>query len=198
MRLAILADLMASADAPRNASDPAAQLQRLQDENLELRQKIADLDAMAHEDQLLCIPNRRGLMRELGRLISRHVRYGEESALLFLDCDGLKAINDRHGHVAGDAALSHVARLLTQQLRASDVLARYGGDEFCVLLAHVDEGSARDTAARLAAAVEASGFTYEGQAVPLSVTIGVAPIGSDDDAQTILKRADQDMYGKKG
>lgn len=183
---------------PSDDEDPAAKIARLKDENLELRQRIADLDAMAHEDQLLCIPNRRGLMRELGRLISRRQRYHEPCALLFLDCDGLKGINDAHGHIAGDAALSHVAHLLTEQLRASDVLARYGGDEFCVLLAHVGEREARDTAARLARAVEATGFTYEGRKVPLSVTIGVSLIEDNDDAEAILKRADADMYGKKG
>lgn len=190
--------MMDKRDEQPHEMDSAQELARLRDENLALRQRIADLDAMAHEDQLLCIPNRRGLMRDMRRLISRRQRYGEPSALLFLDLDGLKRINDDFGHIAGDAALSKVAHLLSERLRASDVLARYGGDEFCVLLAHVDEKQARKKAARLAAAVERAGFTYEGRDVPLSVAIGVAMIEADDDnPEKILGRADSAMYREK-
>lgn len=171
---------------------------RLRDENLMLKQRIADLDAMAHEDHLLCLPNRRGLMREIDRLISRCHRYDESCALLFLDFDGLKRVNDLHGHIAGDAAMVHVTQLLGKALRASDVLGRYGGDEFCVLLAHVSEKQARDTADRLAKAVENGGFTYEGKPVPLSVTIGITMVSEDDCADSLLRRADQDMYRHKG
>lgn len=171
---------------------------RLRDENLMLKQRIADLDAMAHEDHLLCLPNRRGLMREIDRLISRCHRYDESCALLFLDFDGLKRVNDLHGHIAGDAAMVHVTQLLGKALRASDVLGRFGGDEFCVLLAHVSEKQARDTADRLAKAVENGGFTYEGKPVPLSVTIGITMVSEDDCADSLLRRADQDMYRHKG
>ena len=171
---------------------------RLRDENLMLKQRIADLDAMAHEDHLLCLPNRRGLMREIDRLISRCHRYDESCALLFLDFDGLKRVNDLHGHIAGDAAMVHVTQLLGKALRASDVLGRFGGDEFCVLLDHVSEKQARDTADRLAKAVENGGFTYEGKPVPLSVTIGITMVSEDDCADSLLRRADQDMYRHKG
>ncbi|MBB3765009.1 GGDEF domain-containing protein [Sphingomicrobium lutaoense] len=178
--------------------DLTREVARLREENLALRQRIAEVEAMAHEDHLLCIPNRRGLMRELNRLISRCQRYRETSALLFLDLDGMKRINDEHGHIAGDAALTKVAHLLSQRLRASDVLARYGGDEFCVLLAQVDEQQARKTADRLATTVEQAGFRYEGQTVPMSVAIGIALI---DDSETtpedILSKADEAMYRKK-
>ena len=94
--------------------------------------------------------------------------------------------------------LVHVSQLLTKCLRASDVLGRFGGDEFCVLLAHVDEVQAQETATRLIAAVEQGGFTYEGKPVPLSVTIGITMVKEDDTADALLKRADQDMYRRKG
>ncbi|NNC47697.1 MAG: GGDEF domain-containing protein [Sphingomonas sp.] len=179
-----------------NASE-ATELERLREENRALRQRIGDLDAMAHEDSLLQVPNRRGLMREVARFVSRATRYGESAALLFLDFDGLKAINDSHGHCAGDAALTHVTRLLGDALRASDVIGRYGGDEFCVLLAHVEEEKAQETARRLEAAVAASDFTYEGRPVPLAVTIGITMVREDDDPNALLDRADKDMYARK-
>lgn len=181
-------------------SDPeasAAECERLRGEVAALKQRIADLDTLAHEDSLLRIPNRRGLMRELGRMISRVARYHEQCALLFLDFDGLKQVNDGHGHVAGDAALTHVTALLNEALRASDVIGRYGGDEFCVLLAHVGPSAAKQTAMRLEAEVEESNFTYEGKPVALSVTIGVSMIRSDDTPERLLERADRAMYARK-
>lgn len=179
-----------------NASE-ATELERLREENEALRQRVGDLDAMAHEDALLKVPNRRGLMREVARFVSRATRYGESAALLFLDFDGLKAVNDRHGHRAGDAALKHVTRLLGDTLRASDVIGRYGGDEFCVLLAHVDEQEAQETARRLETVVAASDFVYEDRPVPLAVTIGITMVRKDDDPNTLLDRADKDMYARK-
>lgn len=181
----------------RRPAASEAECARLRQEVAALKQRISDLDALAHEDSLLRIPNRRGLMRELGRMISRVTRYGEQCALLFLDFDGLKQVNDGHGHVAGDAALTHVTTLLNDQLRASDVIGRFGGDEFCVLLAHVGPTAAQQAALRLEDAVNAGNFTYEGKAIPLSVTIGVSMIRNDDTPETLLERADQAMYARK-
>ena len=172
--------------------------ERLRAQVRTLEQRIADLDSLAHEDPLLHIPNRRGLMRELARMISRAARYEESCALLFLDLDGLKSVNDAHGHAVGDAALVHVTRLLEQALRPSDVIGRYGGDEFCVLLAHVDRAEAGATARRLEQAVADSAFAHDGRGVSLSVTIGVSMITKDDRAEALLERADRDMYARKG
>ena len=88
-------------------------------------------------------------MRELERLVDQAKRYGEPSAMLFVDLDGLKMINDTFGHKAGDGSLIQVAGLLVGGVRRSDVVARIGGDEFGILLAHADEANAHETAARL-------------------------------------------------
>ena len=100
----------------------------------EAQRTIAELEARADVDPLLDILNRRGFERELKRSLAYVQRYGGEAALLFVDLDGFKAINDRHGHAAGDALLKAVARELTGHVRASDTVARLGGDEFGVLL----------------------------------------------------------------
>jgi len=99
-----------------------------------LQERVEQLDQLAHQDSLIDLPNRRGFMRELERLIARVDRYGINAAMLFVDLDGLKMINDTFGHRAGDEALIQVANLLSKGVRHSDVVARIGGDEFGILL----------------------------------------------------------------
>src|SRR5205823_5820822 len=93
-------------------------------------------------DPLTGIQNRRGLARELERAIAYVKRYGASAALVYLDLDAFKPINDRHGHAAGDAVLRAVAALLHRCVRASDIVARIGGDEFAVLLWNLTAGDA--------------------------------------------------------
>jgi len=163
----------------------------------QLQERVEQLDLLAHEDSLVELPNRRGFMRALERLIDRVGRYQEKSALLFVDLDGLKLINDSFGHQAGDEALVQVARLLVGGVRKSDIVARIGGDEFAILLSHSDEESARETASRLIEVIAASDFTHSGQPLPLSVAIGAAAISSDDTPETAMARADREMYRRK-
>ena len=111
-----------------------AEIERLRSEIALAERKIRELEARADTDPLLDIRNRRGFMRELKRSLAHLQRYKGEAALLFIDLDGFKGVNDTHGHAAGDAILKTVAQKLTNHVRASDVVARLGGDEFCVLL----------------------------------------------------------------
>ena len=141
--------------------------------------------------------NRRGFMRALERLIDRVGRYDEQGAVLFVDVDGLKLINDTFGHQAGDEALMQVARLLVAGVRRSDIVGRLGGDEFAILLGHSDEESARETASRLIESIAGSKFTQRGQSLPLSVAIGAAAVHDDDSPEAVLARADAEMYRRK-
>lgn len=163
----------------------------------QLQERVEQLDLLAHEDSLVELPNRRGFMRALERIIDRVGRYQEKSALLFVDLDGLKLINDSFGHQAGDEALIQVARLLVGGVRKSDIVARIGGDEFAILLNHSDEASARETASRLIDVIAESDFTHRGQPLPLSVAIGAAAIDSEDTPETAMARADREMYRRK-
>ena len=174
-----------------------AEIARLRAQIAELETKVEQLDLLAHQDPLVNLPNRRGFMRELERLIDRARRYDEHSAMLFVDLDGLKMINDTFGHKAGDESLIQVAQLLVGGLRRSDVVARIGGDEFAILLGHTDEVSAHETAGRLVDKIADCDFMHEGDALPLSVAIGVAAISGEDDAQAIMARADEEMYRRK-
>jgi len=163
----------------------------------QLQERVGELDQLAHQDPLVSLPNRRGFMRALERFIDRARRYGEGSAMLYVDLDGLKMINDSFGHQAGDQALIQVADLLVGGVRRSDVVARIGGDEFGILLAHASDESAHDTASRLVDVIADCDFMHEGDALPLSVAIGVAMIGADDTAEAVMDRADEEMYRRK-
>src|SRR5688500_4399051 len=171
-----------------------SEVARLRNEIARLQSKVEQLDRLAHLDPLIGLPNRRGFMRQLEALIARVKRYGDHGAMLFVDIDGLKRINDSRGHQAGDEALIRVSEMLVGGVRSGDCVARLGGDEFGILLEHADEASAIETAARLAERIAGSGFSHDGAPLPLGVAIGVGIIGADDDAEAVMARADEAMY----
>jgi diguanylate cyclase (GGDEF)-like protein len=162
-----------------------------------LQERVEQLDQLAHQDSLISLPNRRGFMRELERLCARVGRYGNGAAMLFVDLDGLKMINDTFGHRAGDESLIQVAELLTAGLRRGDVVARIGGDEFGILLENATEQSAHETASRLVELICGCEFTHDGDELPLSVAIGVAVIDGADSPDEVMARADEEMYRRK-
>jgi diguanylate cyclase (GGDEF)-like protein len=162
-----------------------------------LQERVEQLDQLAHQDSLINLPNRRGFMRELERLIARVDRYGINAAMLFVDLDGLKMINDTFGHRAGDEALIQVAGMLAKGVRHSDVVARIGGDEFGILLESSDENDAHDTATRLVDQICSCEFLHDGEALPLSVAIGVGMIDALDTPDSVMERADEAMYQRK-
>ena len=170
---------------------------RLRGQVAQLQDRVEQLDHLAHQDSLIDLPNRRGFFRELERLIARGSRYDAHAAMLFVDLDGLKSLNDNFGHRAGDLALIQVAALLESGVRKSDVVARIGGDEFGILLENADEQSAHETAARLIYMIAACEFIHDGDSLPLSVAIGVGMIDAQDNAEDVMARADEQMYRRK-
>ena len=106
-------------------------------------------------------------------------------------------VNDSFGHHAGDAALVHVAELLVGGVRQSDCVARFGGDEFAILLEHADEAQAEETAHRLADMIATVEFCFDGSCIPLSAAIGIAVIGKGDTPESVINRADRAMYEEK-
>ena len=187
-------------DVALESREPAELLEeiaRLRLHIMRLEAEVAELDRLAHLDALVPVANRRGMMRELETMIARHERHGTPAAMLFVDLDGLKILNDNHGHEGGDAALIHVAKQLLAGVRSNDTVARLGGDEFCVLLDHADEASARETAERRVNSVAGEDFLFGEVPMPLSVAIGMTPIQAGDTPAAVLSRADQAMYRVK-
>ena len=153
---------------------------RLEAEVRALKERVRELEACAERDPLTGTLNRRGFERELERIIAD----GTRAALIYLDLDDFKSINDRNGHAAGDAVLRQVATTLCRNLRASDSVARLGGDEFAVLLHNMTERGAIARAAALKGAIAAT--------VPVST--GVATFLPGEKAAVALTRADAVMY----
>jgi len=170
------------------------EIDRLRHDLARSETRIAELDRLAHRDPLVDLPNRRSFFDQLEHLIARMRRYGGDAAMLFVDVDGLKAINDKFGHNAGDKALVQVARLLLASARKADLVARLAGDEFGILLEHTDELSAWQLALRIVETVDQHEFCVGGTCLPLSVAVGVGMIQSSDTAELAVARADKEMY----
>jgi diguanylate cyclase (GGDEF)-like protein len=160
------------------------------------RSRLKELEDLADQDAVLPLYNRRAFVRELNRVFSFVQRYSMPACLVYFDINGLKAINDRLGHAAGDAALHQVACLLRANIRESDVVGRLGGDEFGVVLVQVDEASGREKAESLAAALAHHPLEWQGTTVPLGAAYGVYPLtlGLHEDPQKALAAADRAMY----
>jgi diguanylate cyclase (GGDEF)-like protein/PAS domain S-box-containing protein len=154
---------------------------------------------LADFDQLTGLCNRRRFEEELKRELARIGRYSDPGAVVSIDLDNFKSINDFAGHAAGDAVLSAVARVLRQRFRSSDVVARLGGDEFGVLLTSVESAAARKAAEDLLVAVHNCRPMFGGKSFRVTASIGVAAFESDDATSSeLLINADLAMYAAKG
>jgi len=189
--------LAATARAPSSAMQLAAEVDRLQAELAAARAKVAELEARADIDPLLDIFNRRGFERELKRTLAYVKRYATQAALVYVDLDSFKPVNDAHGHAAGDAVLKAVAATLQRNVRASDTVARLGGDEFVALLWNLGESQAAAKAAALEESIGATQTPWNGAVLSVGASAGYTPISPLDEAAAVLARADQAMYLRK-
>jgi diguanylate cyclase (GGDEF)-like protein len=172
-------------------------VERLERELAAARAQMAELAARAEIDPLTDVLNRRGFERELKRSLAYVKRYAASAALIYLDLDDFKAINDRHGHAAGDAVLKAVAMVLTRHSRASDLVARLGGDEFAVLLWNCGEAAAQSKAQSLEAAIARTTATHGGVTLSVGASAGAAILLPLDTPEAVLERADRAMYARK-
>jgi diguanylate cyclase (GGDEF)-like protein len=181
---------------PRNVASSLL-VTRLRVRLAEARKQIADLKQRADTDVLLDIQNRRSFERELRRSLAHVKRYHATAALLYLDVDRLKRINDRYGHAVGDAVLKAIATELIDQVRMSDIVARVGGDEFGILLWNLEPADAEKKARALEAAIDALPLTFRGRALRLGISAGVTMLTETDETSDVLTRADAAMYRRK-
>lgn len=159
--------------------------------------RIDELQAWADTDFLLNIYNRRGFERELERSIAYIRRYKATGALIVLDVDRLKPINDAFGHAAGDVVLKGVVAVLMRHVRSSDVVGRLGGDEFGLLLWNLTEADALAKAAALEDAMDRLTFVFKGRPVVAGASAGVALVRPADEAANVMEMADRAMYARK-
>jgi diguanylate cyclase (GGDEF)-like protein len=185
-------------DAPKAGKAALlTEIERLKAQLAQAKRSIGELEARADVDPLLDIFNRRGFEREIKRALAYVQRYGGAAALLYIDLDGFKAINDRHGHAAGDALLKAVARELTAHVRASDTVARLGGDEFGVLLWNLAAAQASAKARGLETLIEAVSVTQGEARLSVGASAGVAPLTVGAVPAEMIDAADKAMYARK-
>jgi len=173
------------------------EVDRLNDEANALQHRIAELESLADTDPLLPLFNRRAFARELKRAMAMAKRHNLAGALVLIDLDDFKAINDTYGHPAGDAVLQAVARSLQEHVRETDIVGRLGGDEFAVLLAAADEAGAAAKATSLEALIREQDFFLDGRPMRIGASVGVQPFGDEQSAEALIKRADAALYACK-
>ena len=169
------------------------EVQRLREQVARLQAERATLRWAIEHDELTGLANRRLFNAVAPSLLRQYQR----CAVLVLDLNEFKPINDRYGHAAGDAALVAVAERLTAEVRAAGAVGRIGGDEFAVLLQHADLKAASVKAVSLAMAVSGARIAFGGNEIAVSMTYGVRQIGAVDSAEEALSEADAAMYLRK-
>lgn len=188
----------------RNQQRPVVQQAVLMEEISRLQQMvraqadvIQDLEKTATEDGLTGLVNRRGWDAALAKAFANYQRYARDAAVVVLDMNFFKQINDTYGHAAGDAALLKVASVLEAETRASDLCARPGGDEFGVLLLENQPETAIMKAAHLQEILNGTVLHYRGDEIALSVSVGVATLSEADTLRMVLDLADGRLYEEK-
>ncbi len=166
-------------------------------EKLALMEKLAELQRDALLDPLTGLANRRYATEALGNMLNQMHRYGWSFGLLFIDIDDFKAINDTHGHDVGDSVLKMVARTLEANSRSFDIVARWGGEEFLVIVVNVDEAKLFRVAYKLRTLVAKSSIHVGSESIGVTVSVGAALPRAEDTVKTLLRRADQLMYENK-
>lgn len=174
-----------------------AEVDRLRSELDQAKDRLDAVQAMADQDSLLPLLNRRAFVREMSRIISFGDRYDLSASLIYFDLDGFKDVNDTHGHAAGDAVLRHVAQILVDNVRESDVVGRLGGDEFGVILAKADRTSAEKKANALSLELSNRPCEWNGGHLKMSVAFGVHVFQKGENPDLAMADADRAMYAAK-
>jgi two-component system, cell cycle response regulator len=158
--------------------------------------RYSDLEDLAYRDDLTELPNRRGATRQIDVLISRARRHGHQLALLLVDADRFKSVNDAHGHAVGDVVLRELAARLRERVRREDIVGRWGGEEFVVALPETTPDGAAAVAESLRAGVSGTPITADSTSLDVTISIGVAA-WTGQDLDDLVSRADRALYAAK-
>jgi len=169
----------------------------MENEGEKLRQRLQEKHEQAVRDPLTGLHNRLAYDERVMQEFARWKRYGQLMVLMMIDVDHFKHVNDTYGHKAGDKALVLIADQLRNHLRESDFLARFGGEEFVVLMPETDLESAVVAAEKLRAAVEKCQFHYQNTQVSITFSAGLAQLRKNDNPESLFQRADEAMYRAK-
>jgi two-component system, cell cycle response regulator len=164
-----------------------------------------DAEAKYHEeiyrmtivDGLTQIHNKRYLFEALDKELIRARRYERQLGLLIFDIDYFKRINDQYGHLAGDYVLRELARIVQERIRREEVFARYGGEEFVIVLPETPMQGAVTLAENLRGRVASHPFVFQGERIPVTISVGCAMLAEEKGATELIQRADEKLYEAK-
>lgn len=193
----IAVNVPASADMTAQLAAMRDQLTALHRENASLRIANAELERIVVRDTLTPLFNRRHFITCLHERIGRVARYGLKAAVMFVDLDNMKGINDDYGHAAGDFALVHTAHLIAAAIRSTDVAARIGGDEFALIVDSIEPDQALRKMQALDRTIRESVCHYGEHPLPITASMGCTQIEIDDTEFKVIARADSAMYRQK-
>lgn len=170
------------------------EIQRLRAELDHSHARLAELETLANQDPLLPLLNRRAFIRELHMALGMKRRHQIPACLMYIDMDGLKAINDGFGHAAGDAALQHISNSVALAIRTTDAVGRLGGDEFGVILLHANLEAAATKAEEIAKSLRRTPLAWQNVTIPVSISWGLHEMGDGETVVQVIEAADQAMY----
>ncbi|WP_213880562.1 diguanylate cyclase [Pseudomonas sp. dw_358] len=174
-----------------DVTDVAVNRRQLQSSNLQLQE-------LSSTDRLTGLYNRGHWEESLKLEFARHSRYGHAAALIMFDIDHFKRVNDTYGHPVGDVVIQRVASVAKALVRDADIVGRYGGEEFAILLPGTDKAGGRILAERIRAAIEAEEVFHGGARIPFTISLGVADLNSPaKDYKELIEWADQALYASK-
>ena len=175
----------------------AVEIFQVQHERMESLYNVEELKALALTDQLTALPNRRYTETFLTSRISEYKALGINFGVLFMDIDHFKLFNDQYGHGVGDDVLRILAKTFTSNLRNSDFIGRWGGEEFIGICVCPDEDSLRQVAEKIRILAEKTSIPYADQALSVSISIGATLYQTDETAEQVVQRADNLLYMSK-
>ena len=159
-----------------------------------LKEKERELKELASTDPLTGLPNKREILNYLSKEVDIAKRKGSPLSVAVLDLDNFKQINDTYGHMVGDRVLKHLAGILRRNLRSSDMVGRFGGEEFVVVMKDTDLETAHRVMDRIRREVELANIEPVGS---ISVSIGVAELGKEEESESLIIKADERLYRAK-
>ncbi len=177
--------------------DTIMRLREAEAKIVEQKERIEHLETLSMTDELTALLNRRGFVEAFRRELASARRTGMGGVLVIIDLDGFKEINDTYGHLCGDWYLRQAARTLKENVRAHDIVARFGGDEFAVLLTHTDQAQGLARADALSSRFNAATCPWQMRSLPLRGSFGTHPFAGGDQEEDVIRRADAGMYRVK-
>jgi diguanylate cyclase len=181
-------------ETEKTLAEMSSRMSEIKQEADAIRKKSDEIEYDAIRDALTGLYNRKAYDQRMAETIADVNRYDVTISLMICDIDFFKNINDTHGHKVGDLALKKLASLLKERLRINDIITRYGGEEFVVLLPHTDIDGAQIAGEGIRSYIDKASFSYKGQKIPLTISVGVSQFRKGDDKNSVFERADKALY----